>query len=156
MANVTAMRRAQAVLAAVALTVAGCGGDDDAEPATDDEQLLDDAGRDVGDLDVDDLGFDSDFDLSDLPGDFPDELVPPDWGAGQWTEIGGVESGGFLTSASFDDVADYYSDLYGRGTIVEGEERLGTWTLIGDDGQPTWVVGVFDDSPTLVTVTKAP
>lgn len=95
--------------------------------------------------------MDPNFDVSQIPDDFPSELLPEDFTAGFYGEIGTVRNVNFEVAQSFDEVVAEYTDTIGEPPIVaEGEERLASWTVDGE-----WVVSVIDDDPTLIGIAHA-
>ena len=154
------MRRPAAVLSGLIVVLAGCGGGD--ENATSDradtESAIDASAGGNGDGDdtgADDDGFGqrADFDLSSLPDDFPDALVPPDWDTGQFSDITGFATVTFESSLSFDDAVAHYDAVHGEGIVVgeDEDERLAQWTRT-----PPWIVSVFEGDPLMIGITKVP
>lgn len=138
------MRRALLMLVVLALVAAGCGGDEESDNLNN---------GDNGNNDVDNelVGGDPDFSLNDLPDDFPDNLVPPSWDSGVFSDLTGFPSVSFESSMSFQDLIDYYNDIFGEAVVVGDDpgERLASWT----QSRP-WGASVFEGSPALVTIVK--
>lgn len=129
----------------LALVAISCGGGDDAES---------------GDADSGSNGesssggiLPSGFSTSDLPDDFPDDLVIPDILGGEVVDLAGLEVATLETSLSYDEAIAFYTDALGAPTFEGGDAdgRLGSWTNHG-----AWAVQVLDTDPTTVGVTRVP
>ena len=130
---------------AAILVAAACGGSDD-------EQHLE---RDIGAAAAGDS-----IDLSDLPDDFPQELVPPHYDTAEYFDLrttNGTRSSTFQSSANVQGSIDHYVGLLGEPTINidSGDgDRLLQWH---ESPHPPWVVGVMGDAgETIVTVSTMP
>ncbi len=141
----TTWRQRSTALAVVLLIVgAGCSSGDtgDGSPAPSDEQTI----GDVGTI----TGMDPGFDTGSLPADFPSRLIPDSFTAGMYAELGSVRNVNFESLSSFDDVIAEYSDKIGEEPIiVQGEERLASWTV------DTWAVSVVEGAPIVIAVSTA-
>ncbi|NND01447.1 MAG: hypothetical protein HKN91_01540 [Acidimicrobiia bacterium] len=135
------MRNLRTVALVLALVAAACGGGDD------DAGNNDDAGGSGAGGGNDPTIMSTDFDLSDLPDEFPDSYVPPSWTAGQATDLLGPEIVNFESDSAFDDIVDYYRGVFGEPNQLAGDpgEQLAQWF---DD--PTWVLSIFDGDPVLI------
>jgi len=142
-------RRSVTVGVILLLTPVGCSSGDDASGSDDATGSEDSSGSEDFELagdqqdsadDEDITGMDPDFDPGSLPDDFPSELVPDSFTAGQYFELGGVRTANYESSSSFDDVVAEYNAKTGvEPIIVEGDERVATWTLDND-----WAVNVLE------------
>jgi hypothetical protein len=144
---VTISRRRSTALALVLLAVlTGCSGDanpdsDGTQPAGDEQTT-----GDVGTI----TDMDPNFDIGDLPDDYPSDLMPDSFDAGMYAELGTVRNVNFETSSSFDDVVAEYTNKIGEEpTLVEGEERLAQWIV------DIWSVSVIESTPTLIGVSTS-
>lgn len=91
--------------------------------------------------------MDPNFDAGSLPDDFPTDLMPNSFTGGMYVEVGGVRNVSFESTTSFDEVvAEYTGQLGEEPVIVQGEERLASWTV------GIWAVSVFEGPPTLIGV----
>jgi hypothetical protein len=144
------------ILALTMLTIASCGGGDDDSGDGGDGLEADGGGSDDdgddGFSDEEITGQSSDFDLSSLPDDFPDELEPPDWETGRYTELTGFPTATFASGMSFDDTVAYYDDVHGESLVVgDAGERLAQWTT-----NPPWIISVFEGDPLTIGISKVP
>lgn len=90
------------------------------------------------------------FDVSDLPDDFPSELIPESFTAGMSAQLGTIRDVNLESDSTFDAaVAEYTSKIGEEPIIVEGEERLAQWLV------DVWAVTVIESRPTLISVTTA-
>jgi len=121
----------------LAMAATACGGDDD--------------GDENGDSNPPDASAGLVFDLTALPENFPDELVPPEWDTGAFSTLTGFPTATFESSMSFDDAVDYYDSVLGEGVVVGNDvgERLAQWTRT-----PPWIVSVFEGEPVTIGVTE--
>lgn len=132
-------RRTTALTIAMLIAVAACssGGTDNGPPSPTGDQTVGEAGTNTE--------LDPDFDVSSLPDDFPTQLIPRALTAGMYVELGTVRNVNFESSDSFDDVVSQITAKLGdEPTLVEGEERLASWTV------GIWLVSVIDTTPTTV------
>lgn len=149
------MKKLRILAVLLALILAACGGDtdssdsgDDTQQPTDQAQASDDQGGDDGEGAGAGTEMDPNFDLSQIPDDFPSELLPDDYTAGFYAELGSIRNVNFHVARSFDDVIADYTDRIGEPPILaEGEERLASWTVDGE-----WAVSVIEDNPTLIGI----
>ncbi len=101
---------------------------------------------------ADDFGSDSagfsvpnEFDESQLPADFPNNLIPPGYRTGNYMELGSIATGSFESNASVADTVEHYTGLLGAprldNTSADGERTaqwdVSPWTLsvIGSAGE---------------------
>ncbi len=138
------MRIIRLFVVGLVLVAVSCGGGDSVDVNGGD---LDNGGGEGGGV------LSTDFSVSDLPADFPDDLVVPDIIGGERVEIGGLESVTFETSMSYEDAVAFYTDALGDPTFVGGDadSRLGSWTNHGD-----WAVQVLGTNPVAVGVVRVP
>ena len=111
----------------VCLVLIACGGPDDVES------------------DANDYGSDisSDFDESQLPGDFPQELIPTTYNSASYTKLGQVESAAFENDEPATETIDHYIGLLGEpAVIIKGDdsEASAQWT------KTPWAVSVTGNS----------
>ncbi len=133
------------LIAATVLSVTACG-------AGDDEQLAESAS--------DAAALEGGTDLSDLPDDFPRELMPPTYDTADYfdlTNINGTRSTSFQSTKNVQGSIDHYIGLLGEPTINvdSGDgDRLVQWH---ESPYPPWVVGVMGNAgETIVTVSTVP
>lgn len=136
------MRHLKAVALALILVAAACGGGDD-----------DGAGGGGGGGDAgsgnDPSIMSTNFDVDALPANFPSELVPPSWTAGQATDLLGPFVVNFESDMEFTDAVAYYEAIFGPVSVVgDPGEQLAQWT-----GDPTWIVSILDGDPVLIGFT---
>lgn len=111
--------------------LAGCGGADES---------FDDFGSDSASFSAP-----NEFDESQLPADFPNNLIPPGYHTGNYMELGAVATGSFESDAPVADTVEHYTGLLGEprldNTSADGERAAqwdtSPWTLsvIGNDGE---------------------
>lgn len=122
----------------VIMNLAGCGGADES---------FDDFGSDSASFAVP-----NDFDESQLPADFPNNLIPPDYHTGNYIELGSVATGSFETGASVANTVEHYTDLLGApgldNTSTDGE-RTAQW-----DASPWTLSVVGNASESLVGLSR--
>jgi hypothetical protein len=125
-----------ALVAAIVLLVA-CGGDDSGLAAND-----------------------SGIDESQLPEDFPRELVPPSYDRIEYVDMrafGSIESASFESDDAVSIAIDHYVGLLGEPTISTGSgdgDRISQWQ---STPFPPWMLAVIgNDGETIVTVSKPP
>ena len=134
------MRRLRTVALVLVLVAAACGGGDDAYNS---------GGAGNGNS-SDPNELSSNFDLDALPDDFPAELVPPSWTAGQATDILGPFVVNFESDMAFADAVSYYDGIFGSSQVVgDPGEQLAQWT-----DEPTWIASVLDGDPMLISFTS--
>lgn len=128
-----------------ALLIAGCGGNNDDKQADsyDDDYLIEDS-----------------FDISQLPGDFPQELILPDYERADYadmTQFGGAEGAAFESSAPADATIDHYITLLGEPKINVTTPDGGRNAIWQETPWSPWMVSVLGDrGESLVSVAKAP
>ncbi len=122
-------------LVALVVVAVGCGGGDD---------TADDSGGDGAVLPTG-------FSASDLPDEFPSELVAPGLAGGSWIVLGGRGTATFETSQSYSDIVDYYTDALGEPDFSGGDAdgQIATWTTGVE-----WAVTVLDTDPVSVGVVE--
>ncbi len=111
-----------------------------------------------GDLEVDSsegsAAFDVEFDESQLPGDFPKELIPQEYSSAAYTQLGGIEGATFENADPVTVSIQSYTERLGEPTISTDAgdgDRLAQWHTA------PWMVGVMgNESETIVSVTRAP
>lgn len=137
------MRHLRTLALILVLVATACGGDDDASnttqsPGSDSAAT---SGSDPNDLTAG-------FDLADLPDDFPAELVPPSWTAGQATDILGPFAVNFESDMGFADAVAYYDGIFGPSNLIVGDpgEQLAQWT-----NDAVWIASVLDGDPVLIS-----
>ncbi len=133
------------LIATTVLSVTACG-------ASDDEQY--------SELDTDAAAEEGSIDLSDLPDDFPRELMPQKYDKADYNDlrsINGTRGTMFESSAHVQESIDYYIGLLGEPTINvdSGDgDRLVQWH---ESPYPPWIVGVMGNAgETIVTVSTLP
>ena len=124
------------------LALAACGGSDD---ASQDE------------YDAEYFMPDETFDESQLPADFPRDLVPPDYHAGGFVELGQVTGASFESTAAVEDSIDHYTKLLGEPLmdIQSGDgDRMVQWR---DTPYEPWIVAVIgNDGESIISISKPP
>ena len=115
--------------ASVCLLLAACGG------GSDDVDVADGAG----------MSGSGDFDESQLPADFPKDLIPGDYDSGVFTTLGQVQSAVFENRTPVGDTIDRYVELLGKPEISSDAgdgDRTVQWhtkpwalSIIGNDGE---------------------
>ena len=95
----------------------------------------------------------ADFDLDDLPEDFPRDLVPPEYDRGTVASLAGISTISFEGGVSYDEAISYYTGLRGEPSQVVGEpgSRLASWTR-----GPDWVISIFEEDGPLITFASMP
>ncbi len=137
-------QRSTALVVVLLIVSTGCssGDADDGSPAPGDEQTTEDVGTQTD--------MDPGFDAGSLPADFPTELIPDSFTAGMYAELGSVRSVNFESSSSFDGVIAEYSVKIGEEPIiVQGDERLASWTV------DIWAVSVIEGAPIVIAISTA-
>lgn len=124
------------------LSLVACGGGDDESYDEDDSGYV--ASQEA-------------FDESELPTDFPRDLIPPDYHTGGYAELGEVSGASFESSAPVQESIDYYTELLGEPKLAvdSGDgDRLVQWH---ETPYPPWVVGVLgNDGESVISVSKLP
>lgn len=99
-------------------------------------------------------------DESQLPDDFPHELIPTHYDQMNYVDmshIGGIAGASFESTAPVQRAIDHYIGILGEPKISVGsadEERMLQWHTTP---HPPWIVGVMGtDSETIVAISKAP
>ncbi|MCP3992375.1 MAG: hypothetical protein GY724_25110 [Actinomycetia bacterium] len=83
---------------------------------------------------------DTGFDESQLPDNFPTELIPPAYSSGTYLDIDDLNSAAFESSTPINETIDHYTDLIGEPKqTVEGD--TGEKTAMWEDGG--WIVSVI-------------
>jgi len=102
----------------------------------------------------------SDFDVADLPGDFPRELMPPEYETAEYvdlTQINGTRAVNFESTANVQGAIDHYVGLLGEPTINvdSGDgDRLLQWQ---ESPHPPWLVSVMGGADeTIISVATLP
>jgi hypothetical protein len=111
----------------------------------------------------DDTGIaanDSGMDESQLPEDFPHELVPPSYDRIEYVDMrafGSIESASFESDDAVKIAIDHYVGLLGEPTVNVGSgdgDRISQWQ---STPYPPWLLAVIgNDGETIVTVSKPP
>jgi hypothetical protein len=104
--------------------------------------------------------FEDSIDLSDLPGDFPRELMPPAYDKADYvdlSQINGTRVANFESTSNVQGSIDHYIGLLGEPTINvdSGDgDRLLQWR---ESPHPPWTVSVMGNiGETIVTVGTMP
>jgi hypothetical protein len=121
-----------------ALSLTACGGAD---------EDFDDFGSDSANF-----GVANDFDESQLPDDFPMNLIPPDYASGNFMALGAVATASFESATPVGDTVAHYTALLGEPRLdnmsADGE-RTAQW-----DVSP-WMLSVIGSArESIVGVTK--
>jgi hypothetical protein len=104
---------------------------DDEEFTAAAERVAEYCGIDISDGDSgSDTTFGAGVPSSDLPDDFPDELVPPDSTVDSVFSISDVTTASFISTASRDDIIGHYTDIFGDPLFSTDEEAA--WAVYGD------------------------
>ena len=87
-------------------------------------------------------GFDTagSFDESQLPGDFPRHLIPPNYDAGNYLELGQIATASFESGRPVGETIEYYVERIGEPVQITGNdqsERVAQW-----DTTP-WILSVI-------------
>jgi len=97
---------------------------------------------------------------SDLPDDFPADLIPPDYDSVNFADlraVNGTQAAIFASSAPAREVIYHYIDLLGEPTVnVDAELGGGTdqahWS---ESSYPPWLVGIYgNQDESTITVIK--
>ena len=145
------MRQLRIVALLLVLVATACGGDDAADTTVASEAGGGSGGSGSGnDSDSDDPNaLSADFDVSSLPDNFPSELVPPAWTAGQATDILGPFVVNFERDVPFAEAVEYYEAILGPAQVLgDPGEQVAQWT-----SGPIWIVSVLDGDPVLIGFT---
>ena len=133
------------LITATILAVSACGDNDD-------EQL--------SELETDSAAVEGSIDLSDLPDDFPQELMPPEYDRADYVDlqaVNGTRATTFESTANVQGSIDFYTGLLGEPTINvdSGDgDRLVQWHK---SPYPPWVVSVMGNAgETIVSVNTMP
>ncbi|MDJ0699192.1 MAG: hypothetical protein QNJ07_05000 [Woeseiaceae bacterium] len=133
------------LMTAAFLAVAACGDSDD--------ERLAESGPDAA-------AVEGGIDLSDLPDDFPRELMPQEYDKADYhdlSSINGTRGTTFESSAHVQESIDYYIGLLGEPAIsVESGDgdQMAQWR---ESPYPPWAVSVMGNAgETIVTVTTLP
>lgn len=118
---------AMSLLALALVTLAGCD-------AGEEPPLIVDPGEAIAD---------SDFDESQLPPDFPLELLPPTYAVGTFAELGGIASISFENRAPVEQTILHYAALLGEPTL-DADSADGGRTVQWHDAGP-WHLSVIGD-----------
>ncbi len=122
------------VLAVVMMmVVVSCGGDDGGSGSADDSGRSDNGNEASS-------AADNGFDESQLPDDFPTELIPPTYNSGTYLDLDDLNTASFGNATPIDETIDHYTDLIGEPKqIVEGDtgEKTALWEVTG------WVVSAL-------------
>jgi len=139
------MRPMRVIGIAMLLLLAACGGDGETDVGDESNTPRQTQSDTV-------VGGDPEFSLSDLPDDFPSELLPPDYLSGAYLDLG-VPTASFEVAMSFDEAVDRYNGLLGEGLVLGNDpgERLAQWT-----DSPPWIVSVLEGEPVIVGISKVP
>lgn len=123
-----------AVVAALVLVLAACGGDgadggDGGDPGA---ILLDDDSSSSGAGDGEtilDPQLVAEFDEADLPPEFDRQWIPPNYEEGAITDFAGIRGVTFAGGFTYDEAIAHYTDLLGPPAFEVGEtpERLAQW-----------------------------
>ena len=133
------------LIIAAALAITACG-ESSNEPRSKNESDADDQ--------------EGSFNLADLPGDFPSELIPPSYERVDYADMmmmNGVRAASFESTENVQGAIDHYIGLLGEPTINvdSGDgDRLLQWH---ESPYPPWVVNVMGNAgETLVSVGTMP
>lgn len=122
-----------------------CGGGSDAAA---DANAMDD-------VDATEFADEGGFDESQLPSDFPSQLIPPQYESGTYTDMGSVSGAAFESNEAVDDMVGHYVGLLGDPDVnaeTEDGGRNANWHDV--DG---WIVGVLGDpSESIISVMRNP
>lgn len=131
------MKRINLIAFVACLVLVACGGQDD-------------AGLEQGEYEN---GGSSVFDASQLPDDFPRELIPTTYDSGSYAKLGQVESATFESSEPVGKTIDHYVELLGDpATRVggDGSDASAQWRTT------PWAVSILgNDSESIIGFTKA-
>ena len=129
-----------------ALAVAACGSGEDAERSFVQE--------------TDSASLASNFDVADLPGDFPQALIPPRYTTAEYvdlTQINGTRAVNFESTENVQGAIDHYIGLLGEPTINidSGDgDRMVQWQ---ESPHPPWLVSVMGRADeTIISVATLP
>ena len=123
-----------------------CGGDDSSDGAADADSSGESGSVGAG---SDESG--GDFDESQLPADFPTEIIPANYDFASYAELGSTLTAAFETTDAAASMVDRYSDLLGEPDSLVDDDGgvLAQWTS-GD-----WVISlVGDSSESIIGATK--
>lgn len=133
-------------LAALTMSLVACGGGDDEE-----SRMQENASS---------YASETSIDVSQLPADFPRELVPPSYDTIEYVDMRAyrsVESVNFESGEPVGAAIDHYVRLLGEPKIkVDSDdgERISQWHTTP---YPPWAVSVIgNDGETIVSVAKPP
>ena len=118
--------------------LAGCGGADE----------------DFDDFDSGSASFaaPNDFDESQLPADFPRDLIPPDYQTGNYIELGSVATASFESGTPIAETVEHYTALVGEPSLDNESadaERTAQW-----DVSPWVLSAVGSASESIIGISK--
>ena len=137
----TVSRRFALSLAFLAcLGLVGCGAGDEQDSSADDAEFM----------------ANSEFDESQLPADFPTNLIPPNYDGATYTQLGPVETASFESSRPVREAIEHYTGLLGEPTLDTGDAD-GDGEIIVQWNMTPWAVSVLGgDDETMVGFTRVP
>ncbi|MDJ0750615.1 MAG: hypothetical protein QNJ11_14105 [Woeseiaceae bacterium] len=133
------------LVASALLLSAACGSADDQASAADDMSAF---------------AEDDGMDVSELPADFPRDLIPPRFTTLLYSDmrnLNGFEGASFESSEPVERSIQHYMDLLGEPTINVDSDRGERNVQWHSTPWSPWIVGVMgNDSETFVSVSKIP